>query len=78
MSLRINHNTSALNSHRNLAANQMKMGKTLEKLSSGLRINRASDDAARRGDHAQLHRLALDDPGGHSERSGISFACHQR
>lgn len=46
MSLRINHNTSALNSHRNLAANQAKMAKTLEKLSSGLRINRASEGPA--------------------------------
>ncbi len=46
MSLRINHNTSALNSHRNLAANQARMAKTLEKLSSGLRINRASEGPA--------------------------------
>ena len=47
MSLRINHNTSALNSHRNLEANQAKMAKTLEKLSSGLTINRASEGPAR-------------------------------
>ena len=46
MSLRINHNTSALNSHRNLQTNQAKLGKTLEKLSSGLRINRASEGPA--------------------------------
>ncbi len=46
MSLRINHNTSALNSHRNLAANQLRLGKTLEKLSSGLSINRASEGPA--------------------------------
>ncbi len=46
MSLRINHNTSALNSHRNLQTNQAKMGKTLEKLSSGLKINRASEGPA--------------------------------
>ncbi len=46
MSLRINHNTSALNSHRNLATNQARMAKTLEKLSSGLRINRASEGPA--------------------------------
>jgi flagellin len=46
MSLRINHNTSALNSHRNLAANQARLGKTLEKLSSGLSINRASEGPA--------------------------------
>ena len=46
MSLRINHNTAALNSHRNLASNQAKMAKTLEKLSSGLKINRAADGPA--------------------------------
>ncbi len=46
MSLRINHNTSALNSHRNLQTNQAKMGKTLERLSSGLKINRASEGPA--------------------------------
>jgi flagellin len=46
MSLRINHNTSAINSHRNLEANQAAMGKTLERLSSGLKINRASEGPA--------------------------------
>ncbi|MCG8339218.1 MAG: flagellin [Proteobacteria bacterium] len=46
MSLRINHNTSAINSHRNLEANQRAMGKTLERLSSGLRINRAAEGPA--------------------------------
>ncbi|GEN36183.1 flagellin N-terminal helical domain-containing protein [Aneurinibacillus danicus] len=44
--MRINHNISALNSYRNLSQNQIGMGKVLEKLSSGYRINRASDDAA--------------------------------
>jgi flagellin len=47
MSLRINHNTSALNSHRNLAANQTRLGKSLEKLSSGMSINRASEGPAK-------------------------------
>ncbi|NQU63726.1 MAG: flagellin [SAR324 cluster bacterium] len=46
MSLRINHNVSAINSHRNLAANQGEMSKTLERLSSGLKINRASEGPA--------------------------------
>ncbi len=46
MSLRINHNTSAINSHRNLQANQAKMAKTLERLSSGLKISRASEGPA--------------------------------
>jgi len=46
MSLRINHNTSAINSHRNLQMNQAGMAKTLERLSSGLKINRASEGPA--------------------------------
>jgi flagellin len=44
--MRINHNIQALNAYRNLAANQLSASKNLEKLSSGLRINRAADDAA--------------------------------
>jgi flagellin len=44
--MRINHNISALNAYRNLAANNINTEKSLEKLSSGLRINKASDDAA--------------------------------
>ena len=46
MSLRINNNVAALNSYRNLAFTNTQMGKSLEKLSSGFRINRAADDAA--------------------------------
>jgi flagellin len=46
MSLRINHNTSALNGHRNMVRNDQAMGRSLEKLSSGLKINRAADNAA--------------------------------
>ena len=46
MSLRINNNISALNGHRNLLQNNMAVGKSLERLSSGLRINTAADDAA--------------------------------
>ncbi|MED1788309.1 flagellin [Brevibacillus laterosporus] len=44
--MRINHNVSALNTHRLLGVNTGASGKNLEKLSSGLRINRAGDDAA--------------------------------
>ncbi|NNU91027.1 flagellin [Anoxybacillus sp. CHMUD] len=44
--MRINHNIQALNAYRNLAVNQSNTAKNLEKLSSGLRINRAADDAA--------------------------------
>lgn len=46
MSLRINHNTSAINSHRNLLKNDADLSKSLEKLSSGLKVNRASDGPA--------------------------------
>jgi flagellin len=46
MSLRINTNTDAINSYRNLSVTQGQMSKSLEKLSSGFRINRAADDAA--------------------------------
>ncbi|AOV08511.1 flagellin [Sporosarcina ureilytica] len=44
--MRINNNIAALNTHRQLAFNNTNVGKSLEKLSSGLRINRAGDDAA--------------------------------
>jgi len=44
--MRINHNIQALNAYRQLSQNQATVSKHLEKLSSGLRINRASDDAA--------------------------------
>ncbi len=44
--MRINHNISALNTYRQLTTNTTSGGKSLEKLSSGFRINRAGDDAA--------------------------------
>lgn len=44
--MRIQHNIAALNTHRNLGANQAAASKNLEKLSSGFKINRAGDDAA--------------------------------
>ena len=42
----INNNIPALNTHRQLGINQNAMQKSMEKLSSGMRINRAGDDAA--------------------------------
>jgi len=42
----INHNISALNTYRQLALNNSNSSKSIEKLSSGYRINRAGDDAA--------------------------------
>ena len=44
--MRIQHNISALNTHRNLTFNNTQSSKNLEKLSSGYKINRAGDDAA--------------------------------
>lgn len=44
--MRINHNLNALNAWRQLDSANNAMGKSLEKLSSGFRINRAGDDAA--------------------------------
>ena len=44
--MRINQNIQAFNAYRNLSATNTQMGKSLEKLSSGFRINRAADDAA--------------------------------
>ena len=46
MGLRINQNIAAMNSYRNLSITDGQMSKSLEKLSSGFRINRAADDAA--------------------------------
>ena len=46
MGLRINQNIAAMNAYRNLTVTDGQMSKSLEKLSSGFRINRAADDAA--------------------------------
>jgi flagellin len=46
MGLRINQNIAAQNAYRSLSVSDNQMGKSLEKLSSGFRINRAADDAA--------------------------------
>lgn len=44
--MRINHNISALNTYRQLSLNNTNSSRSMEKLSSGYRINRAGDDAA--------------------------------
>ncbi len=44
--MRINHNLMSMNANRQLGINNSRKGRALEKLSSGLRINRAGDDAA--------------------------------
>jgi len=47
MSLRVNHNISAVNAHRNLQNNSNIQGKNLERLSSGMKINRGADGPAK-------------------------------
>ena len=44
--MRINNNITALNSHRQYGINSKNIGKNVERLSSGFRVNRAADDAA--------------------------------
>ena len=46
MALSIFNNVQAMNAHRVLSGTQNEMGRSMERLSSGLRINRAADDAA--------------------------------
>src|ERR671933_674200 len=46
MALRIQNNVEAFNAHRNLSSTEGALGKSMERLSSGFRINRAADDAA--------------------------------
>src|SRR6478672_5834672 len=46
MSLRIQNNVEAFNAHRNLSNTESKLATSMERLSSGYRINRAADDAA--------------------------------
>src|SRR3954468_3379164 len=46
MSLRINTNVEAFNAHRQLVGTSESLAKSMERLSSGYRINRAADDAA--------------------------------
>src|SRR3954447_26633259 len=46
MSLRIQNNVEAFNAHRNLSMTESKLATSMERLSSGYRINRAADDAA--------------------------------
>ncbi len=46
MALRINTNVAALNSHRQLLNTEVQMNKSMQKLSSGYRINNAGDDAS--------------------------------
>ena len=44
--MRINNNIAALNSHRQYGINAGNLGRNVERLSSGMRVNRAADDSA--------------------------------
>ena len=46
MAFRINHNIASMNAYRNLARNDLGLSRSLENLSSGLRINKSADDPA--------------------------------
>ena len=63
MPLRVNNNIAAINAHRRLNANNRDLSLRLERLSSGLRINRAADDAAglsvREGMRAEISGLKM-------------------
>ena len=63
MPLRVNNNIAALNSRRHLNANNRVLNTRLERLSSGLRVNRAADDAAglsvREGMRAEIAGLKM-------------------
>src|SRR3712207_1986298 len=75
MGLRINQNIAAQNSYRNLSVTDGQMSKSLEKLSSGFRINRAADDAAglaiSEGLRSQVGGLKV---GARNAQDGISVA----
>ncbi len=63
MALRVNNNIAAMNARRRLNANNRDLNTRLERLSSGLRINRAADDAAglsvREGMRAEISGLKM-------------------
>ncbi len=71
--MRINQNIMAFNAYRNLSTTSTQLGKSLEKLSSGYRINRAADDAAglviSQGLRAQISGLKQ---AGRNAQDGIS------
>ncbi|MFL6142331.1 MAG: flagellin [Labedaea sp.] len=73
MSLRINNNIAAMNAYRNLSSNDKLMQNSLEKLSSGLRINKAADDAAglsiSQGLQAQIGGLSV---AGRNAQDGVN------
>jgi flagellin len=59
MALRINYNFESVSAQRNLAANQGVFQRAIEQLSSGMRINKAADDAAGLAVSEKLRRSAM-------------------
>ena len=66
MPLRVNNNIAAINSRRQLNINNRDLGMRLERLASGLRVNRAADDAAGLSVREGM-RAELAGPGGSSK-----------
>ena len=62
MSLRINNNPTAVNAHRNLTQNSEVSAKNLERLSSGLKVNRGADGPAalQVSEHLRAQTAGLD------------------
>ena len=72
--MRINNNISALNTHRNMGINSTNNAKSMEKLSSGMRINRAGDDAAGLSISEKMRaQIAGLDQAGRNAQDGISY-----
>ena len=72
--MRINNNISALNTHRNMGINSNNNAKSMEKLSSGMRINRAGDDAAGLSISEKMRaQIAGLEQAGRNAQDGISY-----
>ena len=72
--MRINNNIMSLNAQRHLGRNTTAQGKVLEKLSSGLAINRAADDAAGLSISQKMrHNIAALTRSSQNAQDGISF-----
>ena len=78
MGLRIQNNVEAFNTHRQLTATSSQASKSMEKLSSGYRINRAADDAAGLGDLGEDARSDRRPRSGAAQRAGRHLARPDR
>ena len=75
MGLRINSNIDAFNTHRNLSQTANRLSKSMEKLSSGFRINRAADDAAGLGISERMRsQISGLEQAQRNAEDGISYA----